>query len=74
MQDKTADNRKPGISFRIEPAIKAALEDAARSDRRSVSSLIEKILADYLTEKGFLETEKPAQPGPAKPAGKKLKA
>jgi hypothetical protein len=57
LQGQSADNRKPGISFRIEPEIKAALENVARQDRRSVSSLIEKILADWLEAHGHLPKE-----------------
>jgi hypothetical protein len=32
-----------------------ALEEAARDDRRSVAGLVEKVLADWLTEKGYLK-------------------
>lgn len=42
------------LGFRVEPELKAALEEAAKQDRRSVSSLIEIILTDWLREKGHL--------------------
>jgi hypothetical protein len=35
--------------------VKEALEEAARDDRRSVAELVEKVLADWLTEKGYLK-------------------
>ena len=41
-------------SIRLSPEVKAAAEKAAKVDVRSLSSLIEKVLADHLREKGFL--------------------
>lgn len=43
------------LGFRVEPEIKAALEKAAKDDDRSVSSLVERILKAWLTEKGYLK-------------------
>jgi hypothetical protein len=43
------------INMRISPALKAAAEKAAAADHRSLSSLIEKLLADYAKEQGFLK-------------------
>lgn len=42
------------ISFRLPPETKAALEKAAKEDTRSVSSLIEKVITDFLKEKELL--------------------
>ena len=42
------------LNLRVEPAIKAAAEKAAADDRRSLTSLIEKLLSDYLKKKGYL--------------------
>jgi hypothetical protein len=42
------------LNLRIEPAIKEAAEKAAEDDRRSVTSLVEKLLVDYLRKKGYL--------------------
>lgn len=42
------------LALRIPPELKDALDRAAKEDRRSVSSLVEKVLADYLEAKGFL--------------------
>jgi hypothetical protein len=43
----------PGVSREV----KKALEEAARDDHRSAASLIEKVLVDWLTEKGYLKPE-----------------
>jgi hypothetical protein len=45
------------IGFRVEPELKEALERAAKADDRSVSSLVERILKQWLTEKGFLPSQ-----------------
>lgn len=47
--------RSAPIGFRVEPDMKAALEKAAAEDSRSVSSLIVKILNDWLRERGHLK-------------------
>jgi hypothetical protein len=39
------------LSFRVEPALKEGLERAATDDHRSLSSLIEKILSEWLQER-----------------------
>lgn len=49
--------RSAPIGFRIRPETKQALETAAKADRRSMSSLIEIILEDWLREKGYLPRE-----------------
>ncbi len=46
--------RTAPISFRLELGLKNALEEAAKDDMRSVSSMVEKILTTYLREKGYL--------------------
>lgn len=42
------------LALRISPELKAAAERAAKEDRRSVSSYVEKVLAADLEAKGFL--------------------
>lgn len=42
------------LGFRIEREIKEALVKAAKDDHRSVSSLVEMVLAKWLREKGYL--------------------
>lgn len=51
---KTMTEKTAPVSFRLPQAKKAALEKAASEDSRSVSSMIEKILTDWLREKGYL--------------------
>jgi len=42
------------LAFRVNPEIKDALEKAATADDRSVSSLVERILRDWLRASGYL--------------------
>jgi hypothetical protein len=42
------------LVLRIEPELKALAQRAAADDRRSLASLIEGLLSDYLCEKGYL--------------------
>jgi hypothetical protein len=42
------------LGFRIEQDIKEALTAAAKEDHRSVSSLVELIIAKWLRENGYL--------------------
>lgn len=42
------------ISFRLPPDVKDALEKAAKEDVRSVSSLMEKLVTQWLLERGYL--------------------
>jgi hypothetical protein len=61
MSQKQKNIRKTlPISFRLPPALKTAAERAAADDLRSLSSLIELALRDYLQDRGYLA---------AKPAG-----
>jgi hypothetical protein len=46
--------KTPSLGIRVQPATKEALERAAAEDVRSVSSLVEKILVDWLKAKGYL--------------------
>jgi hypothetical protein len=46
------------IGIRIEPELKDAIEKAAKTERRSVASYIEKVLADELEKKGLLVAAK----------------
>lgn len=48
MASKTAP-----VSVRLPPEVKVALERAAKADTRSLSSLIEKILTDWLKAKSL---------------------
>jgi hypothetical protein len=46
--------RTAPLGFRVEPHVKEALARAAADDDRSVSSLVERILKAWLTDKGYL--------------------
>lgn len=43
------------VSVRLPREVKAAVEKAAKADVRSVSSLIEKIVTDFLRQSGHLK-------------------
>ncbi|MGN7825989.1 hypothetical protein ACTJJ8_04520 [Agrobacterium radiobacter] len=47
--------RSASLGIRIEPAVKDALEAAAKADRRSVAAYVEKLIVDDLEAKGFLK-------------------
>jgi hypothetical protein len=49
------EKRTTQTIIRTKPSVKAAAEKAASDDGRSLSSLIEKLLTDYLREKGYLK-------------------
>ena len=40
--------KTPTFGIRLEPALKAALEKLAKRDKRSLSSLIHKVLEEYV--------------------------
>jgi hypothetical protein len=43
------------VNLRINPDLKAAADKAAADDQRSLTSLIEKLLTDFLKKNGYLE-------------------
>lgn len=47
--------RTQPLGFRVDPDLKDALERAAREDDRSVSSLVLKVLREWLRERGYLK-------------------
>jgi hypothetical protein len=42
------------VNLRLQPSLKAAAEKGAAADQRSLTSLVEKLLVDYLKKRGFL--------------------
>ena len=46
--------KTPSLGVRLQPEVKEALERAAKDDDRSVSSMVERILATWLRERGYL--------------------
>jgi hypothetical protein len=51
------ERRIAPLGLRITPSLKAALESAADDDHRSVASMAEIILTQWLTEKGYIKDE-----------------
>jgi hypothetical protein len=51
---KKSETRSVPVGLRFTPTLKDALDLAARDDHRPLASLIEKILTEWLREKGFL--------------------
>jgi hypothetical protein len=43
------------LSIRMDGDVRSGLEKAAKDDRRPVSHLAQKIIADWLKEKGYLK-------------------
>ena len=46
--------KTPSLGVRLSPDVKSALEKAAKDDIRSLSSLVEKVLTEWLRDKGYL--------------------
>jgi len=53
--DTMIQRRSAQFNMRIDPHLKEAAEKAAADDRRSLSSLVEKLLTDYCRELGYLK-------------------
>ena len=51
-----AEAKSAQVNLRLSSALKARAEKAAAQDRRSLTSLIEKLLADYLQKRGSLQS------------------
>lgn len=63
-QAMAANRVKPTqITFRVEQHFKEAAEEAARRDSRSLTSLMEKLLRDYMRSVG-IDPDKPLPPNP----------
>lgn len=58
MRRKTRMSKTHPLGFRIEREIKEALVKAAKEDHRSVSSLVEMVIAKWLREKGYLADQR----------------
>ena len=46
--------KTPSLGVRVLPPVKVALERAAADDMRSMSSLVEKIVTEWLIDKKYL--------------------
>jgi hypothetical protein len=51
----TEETRSAIVQLRFRPSLKAAAEQAAEDDNRSLTSFIEKLLTDLLKKKGYLK-------------------
>jgi hypothetical protein len=55
LQYMSKEMKTAQVNLRIHPSLKAAAEKAAEAGHRSLTSLIEKLLAEYCKRKGFLK-------------------
>ena len=51
---ETPERRTAPLGLRLLPSLKAALDKAAKEERRPVASYVEIILTDHLRAKGYL--------------------
>ncbi len=49
------DSHHIATSVRFEPPVKAAIDKAAKDDTRSTSSLIQKVMIEWLKARGYLK-------------------
>ncbi len=54
-----ADRRTFSFTVRLYPHIRAAIERAAKDDMRSSSSLVDKVMTQWLKEHGYLDKPEP---------------
>jgi hypothetical protein len=54
MADKGRELRDTPLNLRVRASLKAALEQAAEDESRSVNSLIEMLATAFLQERGYL--------------------
>jgi uncharacterized protein (DUF1778 family) len=57
LYEKVIMPKEAPIAFRIDAEVKTALQRAAVADRRSLSSLVDKILVEWLRLNGYLKTD-----------------
>ena len=53
----SSDLKTAQVNLRIRPDLKKAAEEAAAEDQRSLTSLVEKLLTEYLRAKGYLKSK-----------------
>lgn len=61
--------KTPSLGVRVQPETKAALDEAAKDDMRSISSMVEKILVEWLRANAYLNDAaagEQAEPAPRK--------
>jgi hypothetical protein len=52
---KKTQPRPMTLNVRIDPPVRLALEKAAEADARTLSSLVQKVLAEHVRETGFMK-------------------
>jgi hypothetical protein len=52
---KRTEIRSSPLGLRIRPSAKKALEKAAADDHRTVASFVEKVITEWLQERGYLK-------------------
>jgi hypothetical protein len=55
------ETKRAPFQIRMQPSIKVAGEKAAADQNRSLSSLMETLLINFLKEHGYLPSSKPAK-------------
>jgi hypothetical protein len=50
-----AETKSAVVQLRLRPSLKEAAERAADDEQRSLTSLVEKLLSDYLKKRGYLK-------------------
>ena len=58
---------KVTVKISLDAVLKDGAENAANDDLRSLDNLIEKLLKDYLTERGYLTSKHPNAPQASQP-------
>lgn len=58
------ETRDAPIGLKVFPSLKAALEAAAKNDSRSMASMAEKIISQWLRENGYLGQKSAGQTNP----------
>ena len=56
-------SRRTTPDLQLDPWLKDVASRAAADEQRSLTSLIEKLLTEYLRERGYLAREKGLRPG-----------
>jgi hypothetical protein len=72
LNTEVVSTKKPIIMFRVtRPEIRDALKHAARDDVRSVATMLEKIVGEWLADRGYLAKESDSRAVPKVPPKEK---
>lgn len=70
---KSLGGRSPSLTIRFDEHIRAALDQQAERENRTVSNLVDTIIKEYLRSKGLLNGGAKADPTELSPAWSKTK-